>query len=133
MNTPTPRQLEMLQHALGLDGCGQPPDGYRGCSDDDFPGCYRNRYVTDKQSPDGQECEKMVELGWMTRLVEQPGFIGGMTNYFVTNLGYDTVKQHSPAPKKLTRSQQRYQDFRNFDGVFADFRAYLRYLKNQKA
>ena len=122
----------MLQHALGLDGCGQPPDGYRGCSDDDFPGCYRNRYVTDKQSPDGQECERMIELGWMGSIRLPDGF-GGMISYFATLDGYNTVKQHSPAPKKLTRSQQRYRDFRNSDGVFPDFRAYLRHLQSQKA
>lgn len=129
----SPRQLEMMQHALGLDRYGQPPEGYRGCSDDEFPKCYRNCYVTGSSSPDGQECEAMVAAGWMAKPSRQPSFIGGMTNYFVTQAGYDAVKLLSPAPPKLTRARQRYRDFLNSDGVFPNFRAYLRHLSKPTA
>jgi len=129
----SPRQLEMMQHALGLDQHGQPPQGYRGCKDDEFPGCYRNRFVTDSTSPDGIECEAMVAAGWMAKPSRQPSFIGGMTNYFVTESGYGLVKEQSPSPKKLTKAQQRWRDYRATDGVFPDFRAYLRYLAQRPA
>ena len=121
------RQLEVMQHALGLDQHGQPPEGYRGCSDDDFPGCYRNRYVTHSDSPDGMECEAMVALGLMAK-PRQPGFIGDMTNYFVTRSGYEAVKKCSPLPPKLSKAKQRWRDYLATDGVFPNFRAYLHHL-----
>ena len=122
----------MMQHTLGLDAHGQPPEGYRGCSDDEFSGCYRNRYVTDSTSPDGQECEAMIEAGWMAKPSRQPSFIGGMTNYFFTQAGYDAVKKWSPPPPRLSKAKQRYRDYCNTDGVFPNFLAYLKHLSAVK-
>lgn len=132
MNTPTPSQLEILQHALGLDQFGQPPKGRKPCDDDDFPNCYRNRFVTDPESPNGQECEALIRLGWMAKPSRQPNFIGGMTNYFVTQAGFDLVKSASPQPPKLSRSKQRYLEFLDVADLFKDFRAYLRYLERER-
>lgn len=129
---PSARQLEMMQHALGLDQYGQPLDDYKGCSDDEFPRCYRNRYVTYDVSPCGRNCEEMIQAGWMAKPSRQPSFIGGMTNYFVTRAGYEAVKKFSPQPPRLSRAKQRWQDYLATDGVFPNFRAYLHYLKHEK-
>ena len=128
----TAEHLHILQHALGLDSYGQPPEDYRGCHDDEFPLCYRNRFVTDPASPDGQACEALITLGLMAKPSRQPSFIGGMTNYFVTQAGYDAVKLHSPRPPRLSRSKQRYRDYLNVADCFADFRSYLLYLTRAK-
>lgn len=59
-----PTHLHILQHSLGVDQYGRNPAGYRPNSDDEF-GCYRNRFVTDPTSPDGQQCQQLVTLGFM--------------------------------------------------------------------
>jgi hypothetical protein len=133
MITPTSRQLEMLQHALGLDEHGQPPHNYRGSHDDKFPGCYRNHYVTNPAGPDGRECEKMVKQGWMSKPMPQPGFIGSMITYSVTPDGYEMVRKHSKPLPKTSRSKQRYQDYLASDGVFPSFRHYLKSLQTNKS
>jgi len=106
-----PELLHILQHSLGLDQYGQPPEGYRGCSDDEFPGCYRNRFVTDPASPDGLKCEQLVADGLMARPTRQPGFIGDMVNYFVTQAGYESVRRESPRPPKVSKAKRRWRAY----------------------
>jgi len=106
-----PELLHILQHSLGLDLYGQPPEGYRGCSDDEFPGCYRNRFVTDPASPDGLKCEQLVAGGLMAKPSRQPSFIGGMTNYFVTQAGYEAVRRDSPSPPKVSKAKRRWRAY----------------------
>ncbi len=113
----SPDLLHILQHSLGLDQYGQPPENYRGCSDDEFPGCYRNRFVTDPASPDGLKCEQLVADGLMAKPSRQPSFIGGMTNYFVTQVGYEAMRRESPRPPKVSRAKRRWRAYRSIGEV----------------
>lgn len=95
-------RLHILQHSLGLDQFG------RGRQ-------YRNYFVTGEGSDDFPVCMALVEQGLMTR---RPGTsITGWDDLFtVTSAGIKYVADNSPAPPKLTRSQQRYEDFLAEDG-----------------
>lgn len=91
MPTLTPHQLQILQHALGLDQYGQGPPTIRNhfcAGGDDVP-----------------DCAELVALGLMRT------FRHSFLPYFnctVTDLGVIAVQEQSPKPPKLTRSQQRY-------------------------
>ncbi len=104
-------QLKILQHSLGMDQHG------RGDS-------HRNHFVTSEGSVDHQQCMALFDLGLMTRTV---GFAlaGGSDVFTVTGAGRKAVQEHSPPPLKLTRSQQRYQQFLRYDGGVT-FGEYLR-------
>ncbi len=120
--------LHILQHSLGLDLYGQPPENYQGCHDDEFPGCYRNRFVTSPTSPDGVKCEQLVAGGLMARPTRQPGFIGDMVNYFVTQAGYEAVRRDSPRPPKVSKAKRRWQAFREFREAYqCTFKEYLKW------
>jgi hypothetical protein len=122
-----PDHLHILQHTLGLDQYGQPPEQRKPCSDDDFPNCYRNHYVTQADSPDGQKCESLVAQGLMERRSPSAVF-GSMTCYYVTLAGYVLVKLESPPPPKQTRAQRRWQSFRSWhDATGLTFKQYLRW------
>lgn len=125
-----PDLLHILQHSLGCDQHGQPPQGYRPNSDDEF-GCYRNRYVTHAESPAGDQCQQLVAQGFMKDHGAVTTF-GGMHCYSVTQAGYDAMKAHSPAPPKLSRSKQRYQDYLKVADCFKNFLHYLRHLQSQR-
>ncbi len=105
-------QLHILQHSLGLDHYG------RGNS-------YRNHFVTGEGSKDHLDCMALVAVGYMTR---RAGSVlsGDADVFIVTELGRDAVRNHSPKPPKLTRSQQRYEDFLRYDGSMS-FIEYLRW------
>lgn len=105
------KQLHILQHSLGLDEYG------RGTF-------YRNRFVTGVGSKDHLDCMALHEQGFMTRVANVEMFGGG--DYFtVTEAGKLAAVANSPAPPKLTRSQQNYQDFLNYDGSLS----FIEYLK----
>lgn len=95
------KQLHILQHSLGLDQYG------RGRQ-------YRNHFVTSDGTDDYPHCQALVAAGLMTR---RPGneLTGGDDLFHVTPAGKAAVVEHSPAPPKLTRSQQRYEDFLDAD------------------
>lgn len=98
-----PRHLEILQHALGLDKYGQ-------------GSFYRNRFVTGPGSDDFEHCCDLVEAGYMARAKCDPAFIGETNElFYVTEIGVEQVKTHSPKPPKLTRSQARYRRYLNAD------------------
>lgn len=123
----TAELLHILQHALGLDQYGQQPEHSRPSIEDDFPGCYRNHYVTQADSPDGKKCESLVAQGLMQRR-SPSAVLGSMTCYHVTQAGYDLVKRESPPPPKQTRAQRRWQAFRNWhDATGRTFKQYLRW------
>lgn len=110
-----PRQLEILQHALGLDQYGRVPRGHAGYT--------RNYFAAG--TDDEPDCRELVAMGLMKehRTTEVfPDY-----NCSVTDAGKQAVREQSPKPPKLTRSQQRYRDFLAADTGFS-FREYLKTL-----
>jgi hypothetical protein len=93
------KPLNILQHALGLDQYGQGR-------------AYRNHFVTTKGADDWKTCTDLVSQGLMVR--HGPSWLyGGESSYcfLVTPAGEKHVRDHSPKPPKLTRSQKRYRDY----------------------
>lgn len=105
------KQLHILQHSLGLDQYG------RGTF-------YRNHFVTGEGSKDHADCMALVAAGFMT--VRSGNELSGGSDVFrVTDAGKAAVAEHSPSPPKLTRSQQNYQDWLNYDGSLS----FIEYVK----
>lgn len=107
-----PKLLHILQHSLGLDEYG------RGTF-------YRNRFVTGEGSIDHPLCMELVALGHMKRFPAVKLF-GGSDAFAVTEEGKRAVVAESPAPPKISRSKQRYQDYLDADCSMT-FIEYLRY------
>lgn len=108
----TPRQLEILQHCLGVDQYGRTKKGYTP---------YTRNYFCAGVG-DEPTCRELVALGFM---VEQPQ--REWLPYFncsVSDAGKKAMHAESPAPPKLTRSQLRYQRFLDCDTGFS-FREFL--------
>lgn len=82
--------LSILRHSLGLDhaGKGKP---------------YRNHFVTDPASADGEVCESLVAEGLMRRLPDRGEISGGMPIYRVTEFGQKAAKPFAI----LEREQQK--------------------------
>lgn len=106
----TARQLEILQHALGVDKYG------RGAH-------YRNHFCAgDSDEPD---CRSLVAMGFMetfTRL-RLPYY-----NCRVTDAGVKAMWENSPNPPKLTRGQIRYREFLKADTG----RPFIEWLRDQR-
>ncbi len=104
----TPRQLEILQHALGLDQYG------RGAQT-------RNHFCAGED--DEATCRELVALGYMATFTRSwlPYY-----NCLVTDAGKAAVREQSPKPPKLTRSQQRYRRFLKAD-TGESFREWLKW------
>ena len=115
------KQLHILQHSLGLDQYG------RGTF-------YRNRFVTGAGSKDHADCMALVELGHMTRVANVKMF-GGDDYFTVTETGKRAAVENSPAPPKLTRSQQNYQGWLNYDSdmSFMDYVKMKSHLRAKEA
>lgn len=99
----TPRQLEILQHSLGVDEYGRTPRG--------FTPYTRNHFCAG--DADEATCRSLIVLGYMVqhRTTEVfPDF-----NCSVTDAGKKAMRGESPAPPKPTRSQKRYQDYLSAD------------------
>lgn len=107
----TPRQLEILQHALGLDQYG------RGRS-------YRRHFVTGPGGTDYLDCQALMAAGLMTRRDGSP-ITGGSDVFLVTDIGRAAVTERSPAPPRPTAAQRRYRRFLDADGAFGSFRDFL--------
>lgn len=95
--------LHTLQHALGLDDYGQGES-------------YRNHFVTGPECDNWSLCMAQVEAGRMVRH-EPRAIFGGSGHYcfVVTDAGREFVREHSPKPPKLSRSQQRYRQWLDED------------------
>ena len=106
---PTQEQLAILQHALGVDQYGQGR-------------MYRNHFCAG--GDDERICRELVALGLM-RVFAPNGDILPYYNCAVTEAGKQAVRDHSPKPPKLTRSQQRYRRFLEADTGYS-FREWLR-------
>ncbi|MDP9630038.1 UNVERIFIED_ORG: hypothetical protein J2W85_002099 [Ensifer adhaerens] len=107
-----PKLLHILQHSLGADEYG------RG-------GGYRDHFVTGEGSNDHADCMELVEAGFMTRRATIEMY-GGDDFFRVTEEGKLAMLQYSPQPPKLTKGQQRYQDYLDADCSMT-FIEYLKY------
>lgn len=108
--------LHILQHSLGVDEFG------RGRQ-------YRNHFVTGPGSVDHPICMDLVKRGLMTRR-DGSVLTGGDDLFMVTRAGRDWMSANSPLPPKLTRSQQRYQDYLDEDGCLS-FGEWLRRRRDE--
>lgn len=97
------RLLHILQHSLGVDRYG------RGTQ-------YRNHFVAGFD--DLENCRELVRLGFM---VERPASVltGGDPVFFVTDAGKRAMRELSPKPPKLTRSQKRYRAWLDSDSGYS--------------
>ena len=107
----TPDQLHILQHALGVDSYGLGEQ-------------YRNHYVGG-----AAKCRPLVALGYMIEM--KPRAISGGDPWFmVTPEGKKAVRDESPKPKRMTRSQKRFSDYRDFDDAYhCTFKEFLQVSK----
>lgn len=108
----SPEQLQVLQHALGVDQHGQGQ-------------MYRNHFCAG--GGDVAICQSLIDLGYMKlhRTTEMfPDF-----NCSVTDAGKEAVRQESPPPPKLTRSQKRYREFLRADTG----RSFIEWLRDQES
>lgn len=110
-------QPHILQHTLGLDEYG------RGTF-------YRNHFVTGAGSADHANCVSLVEAGYMGVRERHP-LAGGDDAFWVTEAGKRAVRAHSPTPQKLTRGQQRYRDWLDYDGSMS-FIEYVKWKSRQQ-
>lgn len=101
----TTKQLEILQHALGVDQYGQGE-------------MYRNHFCAG--GDDETVCRELVALGYMETFVRTylPYY-----NCTVTEAGKTMMLAESPKPPKLSRGQRRYREFLNADtgGSFGEW------------
>ncbi len=95
----TPEQLQILQHALGVDKYGQGRQ-------------YRNHFCAG--GTDVPICESLVALGYM-RVWHPNASPLPYYNCAVTKEGKSAMLAASPAPPKLSRSQHRYRRFLSAD------------------
>lgn len=105
----TSRQLEILQHTLGADQYGR-----------------RQRY-SDRNYYIGEDAtaNDLAALGMM---VKYPGncATGREPCYRSNDAGIKAMREASPAPPNLTRSQVRFQEYRNCNDAFGwTFREFL--------
>lgn len=119
----TPKELNILRHSLGFDDAGNPR--FKG------PGSYRNKFVSGPDGDDFKSCCDLVASGHMRDHGPQ-SMMSGMHYFTVTQLGEAAVDDARPSPKKLTRSQKRYRDYREVADCFDSFRDYLAHIQ-QKA
>jgi hypothetical protein len=115
--TISPRQLEILQHALGADKYGRGKDVGHG----EFN---RNHFCAGGE--DEEVCRGLVALGLM-REHRRTGIFPDY-NCSVSEAGILAMRENSPKPPKLTRSQQRYRRFLDADSDMS-FREWLEYEK----
>jgi hypothetical protein len=99
--------LAILQHALGRDQFGKPRHG----GED-----YRN-HVCVGEGPDLVMCREAVSQGLMTEHAPR-AISGGDPIFTVTAAGKAYIAEHSPAPPKLTRGQERYRKWLDVRDVY---------------
>jgi hypothetical protein len=103
----TPKQLEILQHAFGVDQYGRGE-------------MYRNHFCAG--GSDEAICRELVGMGYMHNFEREwlPYY-----NCVVTEAGKVAMRAESPKPPKLSRSQLRYERFLDAD-TGESFREWLR-------
>lgn len=98
--------LAILQHALGRDEYGKPRHG----GED-----YRNHYCAGGDAL--TTCREAVSQGLMTEHAAS-AISGGDPIFTVTDKGKSYIAEHSPAPPKLTRGQERYRKWLDVRDVY---------------
>lgn len=98
----SPEQLELMQHALGMDEHGRFEGGRQ----------YRNYYCAAGDSE--ATCRALVALGHM-REGRSSAITGGEPVFHATPAGIAATQAASPPPPVLTRAQRRYQAFLDED------------------
>lgn len=104
----TDKQLGILQHAVGADEYGR------------ISMNSRNFYCAGED--DKSDCQALIDMGFMKRHKTTELF--PYFNCSVTDAGKAAMKDASPIPPKLTRSQQRYRRFLDAD-LGCTFREFL--------
>jgi hypothetical protein len=92
----TPRQLEILQHSLGVNQYGETPKG--------FTPYTRNHFCAGES--DEPTCRELVALGYMVQHATTQAY--PYFNCSVTEAGKKAMRDESPKPPKLSRSKRRY-------------------------
>lgn len=95
----TAPQLQILQHALGVDEYGRFPRGWTGYT--------RNHFCAG--GADEDICRSLVALGYMKQHHTTEAF--PYYNCSVTDEGKAAMRRESPTPPKLSRSKQRYRNY----------------------
>ncbi|CAM5998730.1 unnamed protein product [Sphagnum balticum] len=109
-----PRQLEILQHALGVDKYGLTPKG--------FTLYTRNRFCAGVA--DEPDCRELVAIGYMVQH-ETTDWLPYF-NCSVTTEGMKAMHKASPAPPKVSRSAKRFEEYKSFSDAFdCTFRQWL--------
>ena len=121
----TPRQLEILQHALGLDQHGRNPHQ----TEWDKREYTRNHFCA--AGADEDTCRELVALGYMKEHLTTDVF--PYYNCSVTDEGKAAIRRESPAPPVLTRSQRRYRDYMRVADLYEGFGDWLRAQKERAA
>jgi hypothetical protein len=105
----TSEQLQILQHALGVDNYGQGD-------------MYRNHFCAGESDADA--CRELVALGYAEQFEREylPYF-----NITVTKAGKQAMLEHSPKPPKRSRGQKRYREFLKADTG----RSFIEWLRDQ--
>jgi len=122
----TPRQLEIIQHALGCDQYGQSARRRGEVFHRDYDPYSRNHFCAGPA--DEPDCRALVEMGFMQqhKTTEWLPYF----NCSVTPAGIKAMRDESPAPPKRTRSQLRFEEYASFsDACDCSFREFLRISK----
>lgn len=112
----TADQLQIMQHSLGLDQHGQGT-------------MYRNHFCAGED--DEPACRELVAMGYM-RVWHPNQSPLPYYNCTVTEEGKRAVREQSPKPPKLTRSQRRYRAFLEADCGHS-FGEWLKWQKTRRA
>jgi hypothetical protein len=109
----TARQLEILQHALGVDEYGRSPKG----ANLSYDGFCRNFFCAGGKDED--ICRELVEMGYMRQRATTEVY--PYFNCSVTDAGQKAMREESPKPPKLTPGQKRYKEWLEVADCFPDW------------
>lgn len=111
--------LHILQHSLGVNEYGEGEQ-------------FRNHFCAG--GDDVARCRQLAEYGYMkenTRI--HPSLSGGSPAFNVTPEGIDAVALQSPTKPKLSRSKQRYQEYRDVSECYESFKHFLQCKYGKRA
>lgn len=100
----TPKQIDILQHSLGLSKRHDKP--------------YRNYYAVYADSDAIEDLDALVKAGLMAKGGKSP-VNSDMVYYYVTDEGRKVAFEHLPKDTR-TRGQKRYERFQNAKDAFPD-------------